>query len=99
MKLSEERGVYVFDVQFEATGEVGVVALGSGAGVSVRSANKIPSVQQLLKKQGFKMVVANGSAVNYLGAIKSLSSKEWQGRQFSHGGRESIRSGFSTANY
>ena len=68
MKVREENGVYVMDVQFDDE-TVDVITLDSGAGCNVwpkgRRAGKTSKL--LPKKAGVGMVVANGTPIEYHG--------------------------------
>ena len=66
IKLRVDRGVYVFDVKL-AEGERGVVALDSGAGVSVWPKDWKNKAKMEDKKPGLKMVAANGTTIENLG--------------------------------
>ena len=63
IKLTEEKGTYVFDVVLDETKEVGQVTLDSGAGVSVWPRNKMKGVKLLPKQKGLRMVAANGTEI------------------------------------
>ena len=78
IKRRVDRGVYVFDVKF-SEGDRGVVALDSGAGVSVWPKDWKNEAKMEDKKPGLKMVAANGTTIENVGqkvikfkAIKGL---------------------------
>ena len=66
MKLRKMKGVYVIDVNFE-DGEEGAITLDSGAGVSVWPKTWKEEVRMMPKKEGLRMVAANGTEIKNLG--------------------------------
>ena len=70
MRLRQQRGVYVFDVQY-SHGEEGEITLDSGAGVSVWPADKAHYAEETLpKKPGLKLVAANGTPIDNMGRAR-----------------------------
>ena len=64
--LRKERGVFVIDVRYES-GEEGTITLDSGAGVSVWPKDLQPSVKMLPRKEGLRMIAANGTVIDNIG--------------------------------
>ena len=70
MRLREQKGVYVFDVQYGG-GEEGTITLDSGAGVSVWPKDMTDYATEILpKKPNLKMVAANGTPIENYGRAK-----------------------------
>ena len=70
IKLRKKKGVYVFDVQYE-DGDSGEITLDSGAGVSVWPKDlKQSRLRVGPKKEGLKMVAANGTTIENVGQTK-----------------------------
>ena len=78
--LRVDRGVYVFDVKF-SEGDRGVVALDSGAGVSVWPKDWKNEAKMEDKKPGLKMVAANGTTIENVGQ-KVIQFKATRGLGF-----------------
>ena len=81
LKLREERGVYVMDVEYDS-GKTGCITLDSGAGVSVWP-KQLGTEGLMPAEKGLKMVAANGTEIKNLGtklvkfkAIAGGASKE-----------------------
>ena len=70
MRLREQKGVYVFDVQY-SDGEEGTITLDSGAGVSVWPRAMADYASEMLpKKANLKMIAANGTPIENYGRAK-----------------------------
>ena len=70
MRLREQKGVYVFDAQYN-DGEEGTITLDSGAGVSVRPKEWVHyATETMPKKPGLKMIAANGTPIENVGRAK-----------------------------
>ena len=70
MRLREQKGVYVFDVQYR-DGEEGTITLDSGAGVSVWPKEWAHyAAETMPRKPGLKMVAANGTPIENVGRAK-----------------------------
>ena len=70
MRLREQKGVYVFDVQYRG-GEEGTITLDSGAGVSVWPKEMADYAAEMLpKKPNLKMIAANGTPIENYGRAK-----------------------------
>ena len=70
MRLREQKGVYVFDVQYQ-NGEEGTITLDSGAGVSVWPKEWAQyAAETMPKKPGLKMIAANGTPIENVGRAK-----------------------------
>ena len=70
MRLREQKGVYVFDVQYRG-GEEGTITLDSGAGVSVWPQEMADYAAEMLpKKPNLRMVAANGTPIENYGRAK-----------------------------
>jgi hypothetical protein len=67
MKLTVDRGTFVFEVKYLDDGQEGQITLDSGAGVSVWPKNMKPNLKTLPKKEGLKMVAANGTKIENYG--------------------------------
>ena len=67
IKIRKEKGTYVFDVQYTECDEVGTVTLDSGASVSVWPRVLLPKVKMEPKKEGLRMVAANGTPIKNYG--------------------------------
>ena len=67
IKIRKEKGTYVFDVQYTEGDEVGTVTLDSGASVSVWPKSLLPTVKMEPKKEGLRMVAANGTPIKNYG--------------------------------
>ena len=80
IKLRVDRGVYVFDVKF-SEGDRGVVALDSGAGVSVWPKDSKNEAKMEDTKPGLKMVAANGTTIENVGR-KVIQCKASKGLDF-----------------
>ena len=71
VNLRREKGVFVFDVQFQ-DGDVGTITLDSGAGVSVWPKGWKPNFKTEPKKTGLKMIAANGTEIENVGQKRVL---------------------------
>ena len=71
MKLRKDQGVFVFDVRYE-DGDMGVITLDSGAGVSVWPKGWKPNIKVEPKKPGLKMIAANGTEIENVGQKRVL---------------------------
>ena len=70
MRLREQKGVYVFDVQYR-DGEEGTITLDSGAGVSVWPKEMADYASEMLpKKPNLKMIAAKGTPIENYGRAK-----------------------------
>ena len=70
MALREQKGVYVFDVQYH-NGDQGTITLDSGAGVSVWPKDWVQHVvEEMPKKPGLRMIAANGTPIECTGRAK-----------------------------
>jgi hypothetical protein len=67
MMLTEERGTFVFEVEFMDDGKAGKITLDSGAGVSVWPKALKTETPILPPKAGLKMVAANGTKIENFG--------------------------------
>ena len=59
IKLRRDKGTFVFDVQYSCNGEMDTVTLWPK--------HKLPEVELLPKKEGLKMIAANGTPIQNLG--------------------------------
>ena len=70
MGLREQKGVYVFDVQYH-NGQEGTITLDSGAGVSVWPKDWTQHAAETLpRKPGLKLVAANGTPIENVGRAR-----------------------------
>ena len=70
MGLREQKGVYVFDVQYH-DGQEGTITLDSGAGVSVWPKDWTQHTAETLpRKPGLKLVAANGTPIENVGRAR-----------------------------
>ena len=70
MALREQKGVYVFDVQYH-NGDQGTITLDSGASVSVWPKDWVQHVvEEMPKKPGLRMIAANGTPIECTGRAK-----------------------------
>ena len=69
MELRVEKGVYVFDVMYEDE-EMGVITLGSGAGVNVWPESMKGNIKMEPKMPGLRMMAANGTEIENMGQTK-----------------------------
>jgi hypothetical protein len=67
MMLTEERGTFVFEVEFLDDGKAGKITLDSGAGVSVWPKALKTELPILPPQAGLKMVAANGTKIDNFG--------------------------------
>jgi hypothetical protein len=67
MKLSIEKGTFVFEVQFSDDGEMGKITLDSGAGVSVWPKKLKTNLKMLPKDASLRMIAANGTPIENYG--------------------------------
>ena len=67
MKLTVDRGTFVFEVKYLDDGQEGQITLDSGAGVSVWPKKMKPNLKTLPKKEGLRMVAANGTKIENYG--------------------------------
>ena len=67
IEIRRGKGTYVFDVQCTEGDEVGTVTLDSGASVSVWPKSLLPTVKMEPKKEGLRMVAANGTPIKNYG--------------------------------
>jgi hypothetical protein len=66
MHLRKERGVYVFDVEFE-DGDQSTITLDSGAGVNVWPKELKTNIPMEAKNENLKMFAANGTSIEHVG--------------------------------
>ena len=78
MKIRRENGTFVIDVQF-VNGDYGAITLDSGAGVNVWPKQKLQDGKIMPKKEGLRMVAANGTD------IQNYGQKEIKFRGVAHG--------------
>ena len=72
MQLRSKKGVFVFDVKYQ-DGDTGEITLDSGAGVSVWPKDHKRNLISLgPKKEGLKLVAANGTAIENVGQAKVI---------------------------
>ena len=72
MQLRSKKGVFVLDVKYQ-DGETGEITLDSGAGVSVwPKGHKQELIRVGPKKQGLKLVAANGISIQNIGQTKVI---------------------------
>ena len=72
MQLRSKKGVFVFDVKYQ-NGDTGEITLDSGAGVSVwPKGHKRELIRVGPKKEGLKLVAANGTAIENIGQTKLI---------------------------
>ena len=62
-----DKGTFVLDVEFTEADEKGTITLDSGAGVNVWPNHMLKGLSMLPKREGLKMVAANGTAIDNLG--------------------------------
>jgi hypothetical protein len=83
MRLRKEKGVCVIDVKYE-DGKEGVITLDSGAGVSVWPRGMRKEVKMMPRKEGLRMVAANGTEIENFGQkIIKFQGMECGGEGFS----------------
>ena len=70
MQLRKKKGVFVFDVQYQ-DGDSGEITLDTGAGVSVWPKGLKQDILRVgPKREGLKMVAANGTNIENIGQTK-----------------------------
>jgi hypothetical protein len=66
MHLRKEKGVYVFDVEFD-DGDHSTITLDSGAGVNVWPKGLKTNIPMEAKNESLKMFAANGTPIEHVG--------------------------------